>query len=347
MAWTHSEAWIWLRVVMLATGTFLLLSLLWRILSTQLESWSRKTPCLWDDLLLQAIRPVIWVLILLGAMTAGLSVAPEPVKSHGLLIIILKLGLIILTLWAVDRIARSLLRNQKVTPKLSKNSRILSLTVLRVILACLGIVMILDTIGIKVTPLLASLGIGSLAVALALQDTLGNLFSGFYLLIDQPIRLGDFVKLEEGIEGSVTKIGWRSTQLSLSSNDLVIIPNSKLAGSRIINYSLPDPESSVLVEFSVSDISDLDHVEKVCKRTASEILATVPGGISEYQPRVRFHSIADSSINFTVILRARQVSDGALLKHEFIKKLLTAFRTEGIALPTPNLLVQVKKTGTV
>jgi len=113
----------------------------------------------------------------------------------------------------------------------------LSLSVLRVTIWIVGALVLLGSLGVSITPMVTALGIGGLAISLALQDTLSNFFAGLHLLIEKPIRPGDFVKLEWGQEGYVATIGWRTTRLRMMSNDLVIVPNNKLTQSVVINYS--------------------------------------------------------------------------------------------------------------
>ena len=104
----------------------------------------------------------------------------------------------------------------------------------------LGILVGLRVIGIEVTPILTALGVGGLAVALALQDTLSNLFAGFYISVARQIRLGDYIKLNTGEEGYVTDISWRATAMRDLNNNMVIVPNAKLAQSNVTNYYLPE-----------------------------------------------------------------------------------------------------------
>ncbi|MBI4313212.1 MAG: mechanosensitive ion channel family protein [Candidatus Omnitrophica bacterium] len=199
----------------------------------------------------------------------------------------------------------------------------------------IGALILLDTFGISITPILASLGIGSLAVALALQDTFANFFSGLYIVADHPIRIGDFVRLEGGQEGYVTQIGWRSTRIRMLPNSVVIVPNGKIINSTLVNYDQPDKEMAVLVEVGVHYGSDLEQVERVTVEVARHILKTVSGGVPSFEPFIRFHTFSESSIDFTVILRAREFVDQYLVRHEFIKALQKRYRQEGIVIPFP------------
>ncbi|HET6372298.1 MAG TPA: mechanosensitive ion channel family protein, partial [Candidatus Polarisedimenticolia bacterium] len=180
-----------------------------------------------------------------------------------------------------------------------------------------------------------ALGVGSLAVALALQPTLSNLFAGVHLTVARPVRVGDFIELEGGRKGFVEDIGWRATRVRELPNNLVIVPNAKLAEMVLVNYAMPESEQAALVQVSVSYASDLAHVERVTVEVAREILTEVRGGVAEFEPFIRFHTFGDSSIDFTVILRVRGFTDRFLVVHEFVKRLHSRYGREGIEIPFP------------
>jgi small-conductance mechanosensitive channel len=194
---------------------------------------------------------------------------------------------------------------------------------------------ILNEVGVEITPLLTVLGVGGLAVGLALQDPLSNLFSGLFISLSGQIRVGDFIELEDGRAGHVVDFDWRSTRLQLLPNNVVIVPNNRLAQAIVTNYNLPQQEMSVLVAVGVDYASDLEHVERVTTEVAAEVLREVEGGVATFEPLIRFNAFADSSINFNVILRGRQFTDQFLLKHEFIKRLHARYAAEGISIPFP------------
>jgi small-conductance mechanosensitive channel len=125
-------------------------------------------------------------------------------------------------------------------------------------------------------------------------------------------------------------------------NNMVVVPNSKLVQDVITNYYLPDPELAVLVPVGVAYDSDLEKVDKVTSEVAKEALQTTPGAIAGFEPFIRYHTFNQSSIDFTVILRAREFTDGILLKHEFIKKLHVRYAREGITIPFPIRTVYLK-----
>ncbi len=207
-------------------------------------------------------------------------------------------------------------------------------------LANLGLItifalIVLNQLNYKITPLLTSLGIAGVAVALALQDTLGNLFAGFYMLFDRPLRVGDYVKLETGEEGFVTEIGWRNTKIRPWANNVVIIPNAKLAGSIIVNHMLPEQRQRVYVNCGVAYESDLEHVERVAVEAGAEVMARVEGGDADFEPVVRYKEFGDSNINFVLVLQVTQFDAQYRLVHECIKALHRRFAAEGIEISWP------------
>ncbi|MBI1998695.1 MAG: mechanosensitive ion channel family protein, partial [Deltaproteobacteria bacterium] len=170
----------------------------------------------------------------------------------------------------------------------------------------------------------------------------GNAFAGLHIKADRPVEVGQFVRLEGGDEGYVERIGWRSTRIKMLPNKTAVVPNSKLVQSTIVNYDLPDPEVAILVEVGVHYDSDLQKVERVTCEVAKETMQTVVGGVCGFEPFIRYHTFNQSSIDFTVILRAQRFVDGYLIKHEFIKKLHERYKGEGIVIPFPIRTLELK-----
>ena len=203
------------------------------------------------------------------------------------------------------------------------------------LVAVLGTLVVLNGLGLSITPMLTALGVGGLAVALALQEPLANFFAGLFITLAGQIRVGDYVKLDSGQEGYVVDFSWRSTRLRMLANNLVLVPNAKLAQAIVVNHHLPSQDLAVLVEVGVDYASDLRQVEQVVMEVGREIMTDVPGGVPSFEPFIRYHTFADSSVNFTVILRANEFVDQYLIKHEFVKRLHTRFNEEGIVIPFP------------
>ncbi len=215
----------------------------------------------------------------------------------------------------------------------------------KLVVVVIAVLMILDNFGAKITPLLASLGIAGLAVALAFQDTLTNFFAGMYIVADRPIKIGDYIRLDTGDDGYVEKIGWRSTRIKTMKNNFIIVPNSKLAQSVIKNYYSPTKDMSVTVDCSVAYESDLAKVEKVTVDVARKILQETKGGIKGFEPFIRYHTFGDSGIGFSVILRVEKYDDRYPVVHEFIKALHERYLKEGIEIPYPKRHVYVENLG--
>lgn len=211
-----------------------------------------------------------------------------------------------------------------------------------IILLAIGLLSILHVGGIDISPLLASGAIGGLAIALAAQDTFSNLIAGFFLTMDKPVRVGDFIKLESGEEGYVQEIGWRNTRVRLLRNNMVIIPNSKLNQSVVTNYYMPEPELSVIIGCSVSYDSDLPRVEAIAIEVGREVLQKVEGAVADWEPLVRWTQFGDSGINFNTVLRAHEYGNQFLLQSEFIKALHARFSQDEIEIPYPIQTVVIK-----
>ncbi|RCJ28303.1 mechanosensitive ion channel protein MscS [Nostoc sp. ATCC 43529] len=199
----------------------------------------------------------------------------------------------------------------------------------------LGTLILLQTVGVQITPIVTTLGIGGLAVGLALQDTLANLFSGFYLIISKQVRTGDYVKLDAGQEGYVTDITWRNTTIKEISNNVVIVPNSKLASAIFTNYHLPAKEITLTMNVGVSYDSDLEQVEKVTVEVAKEVMQEIAPKLIANEPYIRFHTFGDFSIDFTLYMRVGEFFDQRIGKHIFIKKLHKRYQEAGITIPFP------------
>jgi small-conductance mechanosensitive channel len=215
--------------------------------------------------------------------------------------------------------------------------------VVKGVVIALGVVVLLGTMGVSITPILTALGVGGLAVALALQDTLSNLFAGIHILVEKSIRVGDFIRLESGEEGYVTDIGWRTTRIRLLPNNVVIIPNNKLAQARIVNFNLPEKKLALLIPISVSYEADVDLVQRILVEEATRGIGQIPGLLAEPAPFVRFiPGFGQSSLDFTLICHVGEFVDQFLVQHELRLGILKRFRDEGVAIPFPSRTVYVR-----
>jgi small-conductance mechanosensitive channel len=295
----------------------------------------KQTNWLSADAIIDALSPAVSLLVIAGGLALMAWIMPLSQRSEHAFYIILVAIVVLALMILTDRICRRMLHRVASGSPAFQGEIGLIQGVVRGIVIGVALMIFLDSVGISITPLIASLGIGTAAVALALQDTLANLFAGIYMVAERPIQAGHFISLEGGEEGYVEKVGWRSTQIRMLSDVVVVVPNSKLAGSVIKNFSLPKEELAVKVDVGVDYASDLEKVEAVTLMVAREVLAQVNGSIANFEPRLRFHEFGDSSINFTIWIGAQDYISGVKLKHEFIKRLHARYGTEGISIPFP------------
>src|SRR2546425_1347162 len=218
--------------------------------------------------------------------------------------------------------------------------------VVRGIVVIVGALVLLTVLGIQITPILTALGVGGLAVALALQDTLSNLFAGLHLLADKPIQVGHYVRLAEGVEGFVTDIGWRSTRLRTLANTVVVVPNKKVSESIITNYDLPSAFTGVSAKIVVDYGADADRVERVLLDEAQRATREVRGLRADAAPGVML-SFGDAGLEFTVSAQVATYSDQGPVLHELRKRILRRFRAEGIALAVQVRTVELRQPGTL
>jgi small-conductance mechanosensitive channel len=205
----------------------------------------------------------------------------------------------------------------------------------RFVVLAIGFLMTLQTVGISVGPMLTALGVGGLAVALALQDTLANLFAGLHVIGSRKVVPGDYVLMDSGEEGYVEDINWRNTSMRNLRNNVIVVPNARLASAIVTNYSQPATEMVLLVPLAVGYESDLGEVEAVTIDVGRRVMREVEGGVPEHEPIIRYHTFDESSINFNVILRVTEHTNQYLVKHEFVKGVHDRYRREGIEIPYP------------
>ena len=193
----------------------------------------------------------------------------------------------------------------------------------------------LDILGINISPLVAGLGIAGLAVALALQPTLGNLFAGTYVTTEGLIEVGDYIEMSDGTSGFVMDVSWRSTRLRTRTNNLVVIPNSLFAETIITNFNRPDAPVNMIVPCGVAYESDLETVERISLEVANTLRREHPDAEPEFEPRFFYQAFGDSNIDFVVVVQAKNRLAGFVVRSELIKRLHSRFSAEGITINYP------------
>lgn len=314
-----------------------------RFLLVWLQRAAEKTNWKGDDILIESLKNIIEFFFVLTGIYFSVFYLPFTEKWSELILKFVEVAFVLLVTIFVAKAATKAVRGYQQTQDSKVQNTSIFTIVVRTLVYILGGLIILQSLGISITPLLTALGVGGLAVALALQDTLSNLFAGLQILAAKNIQVGDFIQLESGDEGHVLDINWRSTTIKALPNRIIIIPNNKLAASIVKNFSKPDLEVAVLVEVGVSYGSDLEKVERVTVEVANQIHQTIEGAVRSFQPFVRFHTFGAYSINFSVIMRANAFTDQFMMKSEFVKLLHKRYLQEGIEIPFPVTTVQLKK----
>ena len=218
----------------------------------------------------------------------------------------------------------------------------LAQTSARALVILVGLLVALTSLGVQITPILTALGVGALAVALALQDTLSNLFAGVHLLADKPIRVGDYVKIGDSVEGFVLDVGWRSTRVRLLQNNIVVLPNRTVSQSTITNYDLPEPRMAIVVRVSVGYATDPDHLEAALLSEVGKAVGEVPGLLPEPKPSLRLiPGFGESSLDFTLACHVASFVDQFEVQHQLRKRILRRLRAEGIEIPYPTRAVKI------
>jgi small-conductance mechanosensitive channel len=324
----------WPAVALVAATLF---SLLLRGLLLSVLGRRSDTPNGWSSLA-QSIRlPSIlwsavfglWVAIVVANETERLSSRLSQPLS-----LILEVAVILSVTITIANVLSTLIQRVSERKALGRPIAGLGQSVARGLVYCVGLLVLLAALGIQITPILTALGVGGLAVALALQDTLSNLFAGIHLLADKPIRVGDYVKLADTVEGHVEDIGWRSTRVRMLQNVVVTIPNKRVAESIITNYDMPEPRLALLIRVGVDYGADPDLVERLLVEEASRAVGDVPGLLAEPAPAARLiPGFGDFALEFTLVCQVKSFTDQFVVQHELRKRILRRLAAEGVQIP--------------
>lgn len=189
----------------------------------------------------------------------------------------------------------------------------------------------------QITTLLASLGILGIAVAFGLQNTLGNIFGGVSLLMDRSIKVGDIIKIDTDTSGTVIDVGLRATRIKTWDNEVIIIPNGKLAGINIKNYVLPNPTARIVVHFSVAYGSNVDNVKKIVMKEIKKL----DNLDEDHDPMVMFMEMADSSLNFKALVWLKTYRERFATKEKLTCLIYNTLNKNKVNIPFPQMDVHM------
>ncbi|MEO8372701.1 MAG: mechanosensitive ion channel family protein [Candidatus Solibacter sp.] len=323
--------------------TFLVAWVVRAIFLRMLKAWTARTGSTAGTILFEALRGPTWIWALILAAHLAFQGSDVPARYTGpIASTLLVLWIVSLTLMSM-RIAGNLVRYHGTKFPGALPVTTLTQNLAQISVLILGGLILLSHFDVKITPILTALGVGGLAVALALQDTLSNLFGGFYVAVAGQVRLGDYIKLNTGEEGYVTDIGWRSTTIRAQSNNMIIVPNSKLAQAIVTNFNLPEKRMSAGFPVTVGYDCDPDQVERVLLEVLRQGAGEIPGMLAEPEPSVAFEpGFADAGMGFTVNFQVGEFANVGPVRNELRRRVLRRFREDGIGIPYPTRTVYLR-----
>jgi small-conductance mechanosensitive channel len=311
-----------------------------RMVLRALRGWAERTGSLPGRILAEALRGplAIWGLILAVHLAIQLSAIPARYTQWSARTLA-SLWVLSLTLMCM-KLSRNLVRHYGAQVPGALPVSTLSETLTQLAVLILGALAILNQLGFSITPILTALGVGGIAVALALQDTLSNLFAGFYISVARQVRLGDYIRLDGGQEGYVSDISWRSTTIRSLANNLIVVPNSKLGQAIVTNFHLPEKRMGVGLQVNVSLDCDPDQVERVLLEIGREAAGKIPGMLADPAPSVAFDpGMGEFSVGFSLNYQVVEFASQFAVRNELRKRIFLRFRQERIQIPYPTRTV--------
>lgn len=337
---------IFLMPIGIMLGSVLLAFFVDKIILKKLQKIAAKNDWEGDDVIVLALKNLsLYIIIFIGIYLASLQLT----LSDSIELKVSKTLMVIIVLLITMVIARMAVGFVKLLPGRSEGAfpgSSIFINITRITIFILGFIFVLQQLGISITPIITALGVGGLAVALALQDTLANLFAGLNVIAEHRLRQGDFIRLENGQEGIIEDITWRNTLLREQGNNHIIIPNTKIASSIIKNYSTPLLEVFVIVKIGVHYHSDLDQVEKILLTLARQVMLENDDAVREHEPFVQFKEFGESSINCEVFLKSKSILSAGDIRHAFIKSVQKELKIQGIQMPFPTRTIIMDNTET-
>lgn len=295
-----------------------------------------------DDEVLKAIRGPIRLLIIIIGLYLALktldNLSPGIIGSLDMLATII---LILVAAYFVSNLVKAGLRwySRDVAPHTGSDldDHLIPFLekLLTAIIYIMGLLMILGRFGIQITALVASLGVAGIAVALAAQETLSNVFGAFAILTDRPYKVGDRLLIQGIGQGDVTDIGLRSTRIMTRNNEVLVIPNQQMAGSEIINLSMPDAQMRLQIKAGISYKSDVD---KACA-IMEEIARNCPSVAKEPAPAAYVNELGDFAIGITMLVWITEYRQDYNVPDHIYRQILVRFKEENIDITYPVMTV--------
>jgi small-conductance mechanosensitive channel len=346
---TDSVVMLWAKEILVA---LLIVSFFWmlaELASAILNKWGKRlarfTDTELDDRILQRIIPHISRLL----TTLGIYLAIRSLPLHdklvqlfsGVLFVVLVIIFFNLLFHALDELLQWYMKGRQEDSKelISRNMIPIAEKLAMLFLMGTALIIILKHFNYDIFSVVTALGIGSLAIGLAAKDTLAHMISGFTLMLDQPFRIGDRIQLSGGQVGDVADIGLRSTKIRTLDNQLLIIPNSDLCNTMLINQAFPDARVKCRINVNVAYGSDVELVKRLLVATALEVGPV----LRDPSPESFFVSFGDSALNMTLFFWVEQYSQMFTVTDMINTLILRRFNENGIEIPFPIRTVIMEK----
>ena len=338
----QQNKYVYSLVILLA---FFILSKLVVVVSTRLIlKLTKRTKTELDDLIVSRTnKPISLMLLLLGIR---LAISPLGIKSNildimehiisSLVILVVTYTVIVIIDIILDNWARKIA--ERTHSQVEDEVILMFKRISRIFIFIIGLLFILPVWGVQILPVLASLGVAGIAVAFALQSTLSNVFGGASILLDKSVKVGDKIKIDD-VTGTVVDVGLRSTKIKTFDNELVTVPNGKLADSKILNFIQPDPSVRVTIDFGVEYGSDIEKVRKVVLDTIKK----VPNVLKSPEPKVLMAEMADFSLKFKALFWVNTFDVKFDAKSFATEAIYNALIRAKIGIPFPTRTVYINK----
>jgi MscS family membrane protein len=301
---------------------------------------ARQTASDIDDRILEALRRPGAILVFLIGVYAAFHRYKFRVRGH--IDNAMYVVAVVVILWGFMRVLGILLvwHGEKLSTEKKDETiarQLLPLTnkIFRIVIAAIGLVIILEHFGIRIQSILVSLGVGSLAVGLALQDTLANMFGGFTIMLDRPFRVGERIQLQTGELGDVQYIGMRSTTVLMPDSNTLIIPNALLVKTIVINHSFPDNRLLIKVELKVAYDSNTEMVKEIMRESAvnNPRILPVPA------PEAYFNAFGDSALHMILFCYVKSFQEKAAAIDALNTDIAVKFKAAAIEIAPPSRTV--------
>lgn len=334
-----------LLAALIFLGSFIFAWIAHFILEKIVYRLTKKTKTKVDDLIVEKTKkPFYYIILFYGFRLALYPLTISPLFENILVKIIY--SLIIITIFYIISKSLNIIIEEwgKSVCKRTKSNlddQLLSLfhKIINITIIIIAILVILSQWGIKITPILASLGIAGIALGLALQNTLGNVFGGVQMILDENMDIGDQVKIGSDISGTVDEIGIRSTKIVTFDNELLIVPNGQLANMTIQNISKPAPHVRVVINFGVEYGSDPKRVKKVIE----EALDKTKFVLKKPAHDVIFTEMGDFALKFQARFWIESYKTRIEAKVEANNLIYEALKKNNIGIPFPTQTIHLKK----